>query len=161
MHYPSAFARRTQRLHEGVTLLECLIAGAILSAAVLGFMLTAVAGHKHLLSADAHLRATRLAEHLMEEIRSRPLTGGGGNRPMWSVDGFNGFYEEAGSLRDFLGALYPAPDQAFARRASVTVDTQTVVGLSAAQPGLSVVVTIAGPGGEQWSLSRFIPEEAP
>jgi len=131
----------------------------VLSIAILGIAYTTTAGHRHLQFSDERLRAIRLAEQLMEEIQSRPYSGSGADRSSFSVDGYNGFHESAGALKDFAGVLYGPADQNYNRSVDVFVDSKTVVGWEASViPGKTVVITIQDLNGAEWHLSRFIAE---
>lgn len=144
----------------GVTLVECLLAMAILAVAVLSLVYTATAGHQHAYHGDTSLRATRLAEQLMEEILSRPYDGSGTDRDDWHLDDYDGFTESAGTLTDGIGSLLPADDQTFSWSVSVSSSVQTIGSLDGIDiSGKTIVITVQNETGEVWQLCRFLPEK--
>lgn len=156
--HPSSPPRRVDL---GLTLAECLLAIVVLWVAVLGLSFATTAGHQHLNHGDRMLRAVRLAEHLMEEIQSRPYSGSGIGRPSYHIDDYNGFNEAAGELRDFAGDLYDDADQIFNRSVAITSASQTVGSLDGLTiSGKTIVITLEDAAGAQWTLSRFVPEPA-
>jgi Tfp pilus assembly protein PilV len=141
--------------------LECVIASVILALAVVGIMMATLAGVRHLDQAETQMLAVRVAEDLIEEIVASPYESGGAQRPDWSISDYHGFQEDPGSIRDFSGALYGDEAQGFARTVSVTDATQTVAELGGlVVDGKMVEVSVTGPSGQQWLLSRFVPEPA-
>ena len=144
----------------GVTLAESLLAMVIVALAVLSISYVTTAGHQHMHHGEMSLRAVRLAEHLMEEIITRPYHGSGGSeRHEYHLDDFDGFQEEPGSLTDFTGTPYSAADQKFTRRvsidgAAITVDDLDDITID----GKLVTITVERAEGRQWQLTRFIPE---
>lgn len=149
---------RQARCLPGLTLIECLFAMAVLAVAVLGLCHVVVAGHAHLKQGDDAARAVRLAEHLMEEIASRPYEAVGGARSHWGVADYDGFSEAAGALRDFTGRLYEGQDQRFARQASVSPCNTLMPALdNTILQGLQVEVVVSLGSGMSWRMTRFIP----
>lgn len=143
----------------GLTLLEVVIAMAILAAAVLGVSQATSAGHQQLRAGQDGLRATALAEALMEEITSRPFTGGAAGRANWAVDDFDGFAEAAGALTHADGSPCDAADQAFGRSVTVTATSVTVPELDGAVVGGATVdVVVSDADGRTWALSRFVAQ---
>lgn len=149
-----------QRLiHSGMTVVECLLALVILAIAILGLTGAANSGHQHQQHSERVLRAVRLAEHLLEEIQSRPYSGNGASRTSYHMDDFNNFEELSGDLKDFTSSLYGAADQRYSRTVSVTDSTLTLVALENAEiPGKTLMVTVQDASGAHWQLSRFIAE---
>ena len=128
--------RRPGLTRPGLTFIECLLAVATLSVAVLGMAYATTAGHQHLDRRQHVLRATHLAEHLIDEIIARPYTGGGPDRATFAIDGYDGFAEDPGDLQRFDATPYAPEDQVFSRSVTVTAATQTVPDLDgAAIPG--------------------------
>lgn len=143
----------------GITLVESLLAVLILSLAVMGLSYATTAGHQHLQHGDMMLRGTRLAEHLMEEIQSKPYAGTGASRMLYCIDDYHGFTEAAGNLKNVLGELYDEADQIFSRSVTVANGTTTIADFeNAVIPGKTVVVTVSDGNGASWSLTRFISE---
>lgn len=155
-------ARPRRARRNGLTLIECLVATAILSIVVLGVCYVGVAGQQHLRASDVALRAVRLAEQLMEEVESRSYSGAGSTRSDWHMDDYNGFSESAGTLKDFTGTLYAdATDQAYSRSVTVAAGSVTIAELgNFTRAGKTVTVTVRHTGGLQWRVVRFIPQPA-
>lgn len=149
-----------ERRMSGVTLVESLLAVLILSAAVLGVMLTLGAGRQHLDRSEERTRAVRLAEHLLEEVCARSYDEAGTGRATWSVAQFDGYQESAGQITDCAGRLYPASDQRFGRSVQVQEQLETVTGLGGVQLSGRRVTVVVGVDDQEWSLARFIPEPA-
>lgn len=146
--------------HAGITLVECLLAIGILAIAVLGATYATMAGRQHLQHGEEMLRAVRLAEHLMEEIASRPYSGTGADRASFHLSDYHGFNEQLNELRDFASELYPNADQLFTRSVTVVSAAHEVMGLGTTISGKTVTITIQSAIGREWQLSRFIPEPA-
>lgn len=143
----------------GMTLVECMIAMALLTIAALGMTFAATTGHVHLSIADDTLRAVRLGEHLLEEIIGRPYDGSGASRATYCVDDYDGFTEPAGTLQDFASTPYEAVDQSFSRSVTVNPSSVTIAALGGAViPGKVVSVTVRDAQGSAWTLTRFIAE---
>lgn len=144
-----------------MTLVESLAALAILSVAILGIAFTATVGHQHSHHGDAMLRAVRLAEHLMEEVISRPYSGSGADRLTFHMDDYDAFEEALGTIRDFNGTLYGPDDQRFTRSASVNGASHAVPDLGGTTfVGKTIVVTVRDQEGAAWEITRFVPEPA-
>lgn len=149
------------RLRRGLTLIECLVAAAVLSVSAAALMLGVSAAHTTIEHADCRARAARLAEQMIEELLPRPITEPGPDRASWCVDQFDGFEEAPGELRDAMGNLVPPADQVFARRTAVEPASIEIAALGGAVvPGRTVTVTITGPQGREWPLTRFLTERA-
>jgi len=148
--------------HRAVTLIECLLAMAVLSTALLGISYVAVAGEGHLKQSERTARAIRLAEHLMEEIASKPYAGSGVGRANWHQADYNNFVEMPGTLRDFAGELYTDSDQQFSRFVLIS-DTSTAVPQlnGIVLSGRNVTIQIEHTQGNLWRITRFIPQPAP
>ena len=153
-----------------MTLVECMLAIAILGGVVTATALTITTGARHLARADRAERAARLGRDMVEEIVSKPhhdpdqspLFGpepGEATRGAFDdVDDFNGFSEKAGDLTDASGQPYAAEDQRFSRSVTATSQPQTVSELGTTFPGVNVVVSVTHQSGEQWRFSRYIPK---
>ncbi|MCZ6652534.1 MAG: prepilin-type N-terminal cleavage/methylation domain-containing protein [Planctomycetota bacterium] len=157
----------------GFTLVEVLLASAILAttavavtnAIMAGQMLTYEALHNH--------QATALAEALTEEILALPYNdpdgdviagpdaGESGRSDFDAADDFHGFSEAAAALADAQGTLLPDAHQLFSRSATAVYESRTVTGFSAAIPGLTIQVTVQDQRGTTWTLTRFITEPPP
>lgn len=155
-----ASANRSSLRHcAGLMLMECLLAITVLSVAVLGVTYVAVAGQKHLQHSELAVHAIRLAEHLMEEIVSRPYAGSGANRASWHQINYHNFTEEPGELEDFTGELYTGLDQQFSRKVTITTTNISVPQLEGITlAGRTVTIVVTHQQGKQWRISQFIPE---
>jgi hypothetical protein len=153
-----------------MTLVECMLAIAVLGGIVTATALTITTGARHLARADRAERAARLGRDMVEEILCKsyqepdktPLFGpepGEATRAAFNdVDDFNGFSENAGALKDASGQLYPTEDQRFSRSVTVTSHAQTVSELGTTFPGVNVVIAVTHQSGEKWQFSRYIPK---
>ncbi len=171
--------RRARQLHprrttaQGFTLAEVLLASAVLAFIVAGLTQTIVSGQAHTYNALHEERALSLAEALMEEVLALPYADRGGdttpgpddNEPTRDrfdgMDDFDGFAESPGALADPAGVLYPALFQGFSRSVDAAYSTATAAGFGGTRNGIAVTVTVAEPGGREWTISRFIAESAP
>lgn len=159
------------RKPNGFTLLEALMASAVLAFVVAAVAQAIAVGHRETDTVIKRLRGTALAEALMEEILSKPYNdpqggvtpgpeaGETGRTGRDNIDDFNGFSESANTLADVQGTAYPSDWQAFTRTATATYTTMTVSGMSATPiTGIAVTVTVTqSPGGSSWTLTRFVP----
>ena len=148
----------------GVTLIECLWAMAVLglTSAAIGSVMSS-ASYQHAYS-DRQMRATQLAEDLMEEVISRPAEGGGATREGFSVDGFHGWEELPGELCDAMGEAYPDADQRYRRRVAVVAELVSLPGLDGLTvAGRRVTIVVDGPSGTRAEVSQFLAdaEEGP
>jgi MSHA pilin protein MshD len=160
-----------QLRNNGFTLLESLIASALLAFVVAAVAQAVAAGQRETSVTLERLRGTALAEALMEEIVSKPYadpqgdtavgpdSGEVGRAGRDNIDDYDGFSETANNITDSRGDLYPAEYQGFIRAATAQYTTMTVSGLGAAPiTGISLAVTVTeSPGGASWTLTRFIP----
>ncbi|MCC6579851.1 MAG: prepilin-type N-terminal cleavage/methylation domain-containing protein [Phycisphaeraceae bacterium] len=163
---------RARRMLKGFTLLEVLIASAILAIAVAAITQAVVAGQMQTYDALHDLRANSLAEALMEEVLALPYGDPQGvvtpgpdageiNRSLYdNADDFHGFTEASGALNDAANSLYPAPYQTFSRGVTCAYGTMTVTGFDTPVTGLTVTVTVTDAAGRQWQLTRFVQEPA-
>lgn len=167
------------RRRHGLTIVECLVAMTILSVVVLVTCYTLAAGEQHLYEGNRIGTAVRLGRDLLEEIvardyRDRSTTGNGngnGNNlgpesdeltraQFDDVDDYQNYTEAPGALVGATGALYPAADQVFRRKVTITKGNLNVTDLGTQFSGLTVKVIVTAPTGQQWVFQRFIPEPA-
>lgn len=163
--------RRGHRL--GLTVVEAMMALAVLSVAVLAVSHAVVAGQTHARGGDDAMRAVDLAQDLMEEILALsyrdpdgtstlgPETGETGRSSFDNVDDFHGYTETVGTITDFAGNPYDAQVQAFARAVNITTTNESISELATSISGLTVTVTVTDPTGHAWTVIRFVPEFAP
>ena len=152
------------------TLIECLVASAVLAVAVAAISQAIVAGQMSTYDALHSERAVGLAEALMEEILALPYAdpdgasapgpeAGENNRADFdNLDDFHGYSEAAGLLADAGGVLYGADFQAFSRAVTAAYGTVTVDAFGRTFNGLTVTITVTDANGRVWTLSRFVPE---
>lgn len=168
---PRDAMRRTHSRNAGFTLIEALIASAVLSFVVAALTQAIVAGQTQTQYALHAGRAVQLAEAMLEEVLSKPWTdpaGGSGLGPesgenaradFDDLDDYAGFTEDAGSLSDATGTPYADAFQSFERSVAVTsqnVDHATL----GRRSGKLIVVSVAEPGGRAWTVRRFVAESA-
>ncbi len=157
----------------GLTLIESMLAMGILSLAVLSVTYAVVAGQSHAHAGDNAIRATALAQDLLEEILTLPYhdpdgasapgpeTGETSRLAFDNVDDFHGYIEAPGGITDFTGNLYATDAQVFSRSVSVSSTPQAITAFAATINGITVTVTVADPAGQAWSVIRFVPENSP
>lgn len=163
---------RSVRRQSGFTLVEVMIATAILAFAVAAVSQAIVAGQMQTYEALHNWRGLCLAEAMVEEIISLPYDdpdGGGGagpeagepNRNQFdNCDDFHGYSETAGNVDDAAGNGYGDMFDRFSRAVTATYTQQAVPGMGAPQDGLQVTVTVTDDRGLTWSIVRFITEPA-
>ena len=157
----------------GLSLVEAMMALAVLSVAVLAVNYAVVAGQVHARTGDESMRAMDLAQDLMEEILALPYQDPDGssvlgpevsetNRSSFdNNDDFHGYAEAAGTLADFAGNLYGAEVQSFTRSVSITSASESVSAFGISITGLSVTVTVTDSDGRTSTITRFVPEVSP
>lgn len=166
----SSAAFRARRGTRAFTLVEVLIASAILSFATLAIVQAVSAGQSQTLDALKRARADALAEVLLEEILSKPYAdpdeagaiGPEGDEATRSdfdnVDDYHGYSESAGALADHALTTYPQAYQGFDRSVTVVAVTNSVASLGGDHTGVQVTVTVSEPSGRAWVVERFVPE---
>lgn len=164
--------RRRIKARQGFTLMEVLIASAILSFITLGIVQAVSAGQARTLDALKRSRAQALAEVLLEEILAKPYadpegettfgpdTGESSRADFDNIDDYHGYLESAGALADHAASVYPTDYQSLARSVSVVAVTNTVSDLGGDHGGVQVTVSVNEPNGRVWSVERFVPEPA-
>lgn len=162
-----AVSNRKQR---GISLIEVLIASAILAFAVVAICQAVVAGQMQTYEALHQLRGMSLAEALVEEVQALPYddpesapdagpdAGETGRDLFDNADDFDGFSETAGNVVDADGASYGDAFDSFGRAATASYGTVTVNDLSGPVTGLTVVVTVTDDRGMTWVATTFMPE---
>ena len=157
----------------GFTLIEVLIASAILAMTAAAVANAIMAGQMLTYQALYNQRASALTEALIEEVLVLPYNdpdgdilpgpdaGESGRSDFDAADDFDGFSESAGSLADAEGTLLPEAYQRFRRSVTAVYESRTVSGFSNPITGLTVQVTVQNQRGTTWTLTRFIPEPPP
>jgi prepilin-type N-terminal cleavage/methylation domain-containing protein len=158
------------RHKHGLTIVECMIAMTILSVIVLVTCYTLAAGQQHIYEGNRLDTAVRLGRDLLEEITARNYRDPSGTTNFGpepdeltraafdDVDDYQNYSEAPGALKDATGTPYPATDQVFSRKVTVTQGNLSVTDLGGQFKGLTVKVTVQAPTGQQWVFQRFIPE---
>ncbi len=154
-----------QAQHRGLTLVECLLATAVLAFAVGAVSPAVVAGQMQTADALHRARALQLAEALMDEVLRLDYSdpdgtdGEVGRANFDDLDDFDGFSEATGTLADAGGTAYAAPLQEFSRLVSVVPANGgsgiSVTGFGNPLPGLTTTVTVQDTAGATWTLTRF------
>ncbi len=156
----------------GLTLVESLLASAILSFAASAMYMSITASQTQFHYAAHARRGMKLAEELLQYVTVLPYSdpdgasnpgpesGESGVAGFDNIDDFHGYSESAGSLTDVAGNAYPAAHQLFSRSVTVQYGSQNISQLGGAIPGLTVNVTVTNSKGQSWSLSRFVAEPA-
>lgn len=159
------FQRRAYRA--GFTLIEALIASAVLAFIVAALTQAIVAGQMQSADAIENLRGLTLAETLMEEILSKPYSdpegasvigpeAGETARALYdNADDYHNFTQTAGTVSDAAGVLYASAYQRYSRSVTCTYTTATLTTPEAAIAGLSITVTVTSANGKSWSVTRF------
>ena len=167
MNLCSKTKSRSMRRTRGFSLLETLIAATVLAFAVVAVSQAIVSGQMSTYAALHELRATSLAEAMLEEVLSKSYSdpdgssSGEDDRSDWdNLTDFNGFAEDAGDVLDVAGAAYPSMFSEFARGVVVADSTMTIPGFDSAVTGKNVTVTVTDADGKQWSVTRFVPESS-
>jgi prepilin-type N-terminal cleavage/methylation domain-containing protein len=161
-----------RRIHcAGLTLLESLLASAILAVAVAAISQVVLAGHLQSADASDSVQAMALAEAMMEEILAQPYedvdgavtlgpdSGELGRLTFDNADDYHNLTEAAGDLRSARNTLLPDAVQGYSRQVTAASRTLSVGPLdNASISGLEVTVTVTDSHGRSWSISRFIAE---
>ena len=162
--------RKRTHCCQGFTLIEVLIASAILAFVTLAIVQAVSAGQSQTLDALKRSRAQALAEVLLEEILAKPYAdpegatgfgpdaGEASRADFDNIDDYHGYLESAGSLADHAATVYPTDYQSLERSVSVVAVTNSVTDLGGDHAGVQVTVSVNEPGGRVWSVQRFVPE---
>ncbi|MCC6679763.1 MAG: prepilin-type N-terminal cleavage/methylation domain-containing protein [Phycisphaeraceae bacterium] len=157
------------RHNGGFTLPEVLLASAVLLFIVAAFTQAVVSGQMHVYEAIHQVRATALAEAMMDEVLSKPYDDPDGasaagpekgedDRDEFdNADDFDGYSEDPGAVADFAGELYGQPYQVFSRSVAATYTTRNMLGQDI--DGLLITVIVTDQRGRTWTISRFVPQE--
>ncbi len=161
---------RQQDCQKGFTLMEALLAAAILTVVSIAVSTAIVSGQSRMYDAIRAQRAMSLAEELVESIVAMPYVdpdgesspgpepGESGVDAFDNADDFHNYYEAPGEVTDAAGNAYGEDYQLFTRTVSAQYESRDVPGVAAAILGLNVTVTVTDDQGQSWTLTRFIPE---
>ncbi len=142
--------RCPSRLRHGFTLLEAMMASAILLAAVVGVMGAITSGQQHAYEAQQRVLASLAAEALLERIVSEGYD---------ALPGWNGHVEPVGSMVDHDGQPLPESFIMLGRDVEVTTSLETSPDLGIQIRGQTVGVRALNPNGRVMAdLRQFIPE---
>lgn len=159
------------RRQGGFTLIEVLIASAVLAFVVAALAHAVVAGQMQTADSLHAMRGAALAEAMMEEILSKPYAdpegattlgpdaGESARSSFDNMDDYHGYTEAAGAVVDASGTGFGATHSKFSRNVSITAQSLQPSGFTAAIPGLRIVVTVTA-GSRTWQVTRFVPEPA-
>jgi MSHA pilin protein MshD len=160
----------THRPAPAFTLVEVLVAAAVLAMAVAGLAQVIVTAQALTREGLHHARAVELGEALLEEILARPYAdpdgpsaagpeaGESSRLAFDNADDFDGFNEAAGALSDAAGNPYPAAYDGCSRRVAAGYGAFPVSGFKMAVPGLTVTLIVEDAEGQVWTLTRFVAE---
>jgi MSHA pilin protein MshD len=160
---------RRSRQH-GLSLVEVLIASAILAFAVAAITQAISSGQMQTAEALHNVRAMALVEAMLEEIESKPYadpeeTGAAGPEAGESdrddfdnADDYHGYTETTGNCVDADLAAYGGRFDVFARAVTCVYGTETIAAFGGAINGLHVTVTVTDTRSQTWTSTRFIPE---
>lgn len=145
-------------IRRGVTLIECVVAAAFLSVAVVGVMSSTQNTVRNIGQTKERMEAVRLAERLIEEIAAKPQAMGPGPRSGWAIPHYDGFAEAPGEIRESDGELARTEEQHFARSVSVAACLlpDPATGLND-QNAWRVTVAVDSPDEWRIELVRYIP----
>jgi len=150
--------RSLPAFRRGVTLIECVVAAAFLSVAVVGVMSSTQNTVRNIGQTKERMEAVRLAERLIEEVAAKPEALGPGPRSSWAIPHYDGFAEAPGEIRESGGELARKEEQHFTRSVTVAAcllpDPST--GLND-QNAWRVTVAVESPDGCRIELVRYIP----
>lgn len=154
----------------GLTLIDSLIAVAVLAIGTAAVTETIVCGHMQTDDALRTQRAMMLADALMEEIISKPYDDPQGlltfgpdtgetSRSLYdNIDDYHNFTDGPTGLKDAAASDYPSGFQGFTRSVSVAASSTSISGLPVAVSGLQITVTVTDAAGRAWALTRFVME---
>ncbi len=159
---------RGRKRGPGFTLVEAVIALAILQLAVLGILYTLAAGAQQSNAGDQAWRASILGVDLMQEIvrlyyqdPKFPSDFGphGNEKTRNSYDDiadYNGYTDGPTGLTQLSGAAYPSGFSGYTRRVAVQDTTMTLTSIGRTVTGRAVTVTVMQPDGQTWQMVRFV-----
>ena len=162
--------RRKARHAAGFTLVEALIASAVLSFVVAAITQAIAAGHGQTHAALHAGRAVELGGAMLEEVLSKPWhdpdgesapgpdDGEASRDDFDNLDDYHDYTEDPGELTDHIGAAYGEHHQRFAR--AVRVSQHTVSGALGDRRGVLITVTVSDETGRKWIVTRFVAESA-
>jgi prepilin-type N-terminal cleavage/methylation domain-containing protein len=160
------------RREPGFTLIEVLLASALLSFIVAAVCQPIAAGQMQTVDTLHGLRGLALAEQLMEEVQALPYAdpqgattvgpdAGETSRALYdNCDDYHGFTQAANAISDGAGTLFPSDYQRFTTSVTASYGTVTLTGLGTGLKGLNVTVTVREKNGRAWVVRLFFAEPA-
>jgi hypothetical protein len=134
----------------GLALLEVMIAVGILAFSVAAISSAIVAGQQQSLEARFTIVASVAAESLLSKLTKEPWE---------TIDSWNGYTEEVGSIVDQTGLPIGGDWNSIGRRVSIVESDMYIDPLQVFIIGRTVTVTsFAIDGRELATVNRFIPE---
>jgi hypothetical protein len=160
---------RATRPPRGLTLIESLLASALLAAVVVSVSWPFTAAGHHERAAARRIMASQLGAELMEEIIAQPFDDPDGNsaagpdsgeftrQDFDNIDDYHGYAEPAGQLRDIDGQLIAGEDLVGLSR-EAAAEYVWVQGQSPGDPPsfIAVAVTVKYRGGAIATLKRLV-----
>jgi hypothetical protein len=141
---------RASRRPDAFTLIESLMASAILLVVVFSVSAAITAGQQNSREAQERIAGSLAAEELL----GRLITIHYNDLPSW-----HNYSEEPGQMIDAGGVLLPDSINIVGRRVSVTTTLESVSGLDVRIRGRLVEVVVTTPTGREIvTLTHFVPE---
>jgi hypothetical protein len=138
------------RARRGLALLEVMIAVGLLTFAVTAITSAIVAGQQHSIEAREKIVAAVAVESLMSQLLQEPWE---------SMNSWNGYTEEVGSITDPTGAILEGDWSQIGRRVSILDSEVLVESLEVFIIGRTIEVSAFTEDGRILStVERFIPE---
>jgi hypothetical protein len=149
------------------TLAEAMIASVVLAASVIGIAGALSASYRQNAIRGNQATALFLAQQLMEEISSRPLSVSGTDLPGWSggqtnranydtIGDYNGYTDLSSSIQASDGSTYDLGDGASYTRAVSVTNNALPAGLSGTSSDFTLVtITVAKPHSQSVSISQL------
>jgi hypothetical protein len=164
---------RQQTRQRGLSVVETLIAMAVLGLVVSAITESVVTGQMHMHAGLHAQRANMLLQDLMEQVVALPYDDPNDDDTVSAIgpepseldvldfdnaDDYHGYSESVADSVDPSGAAYPDEFNTFSRSVDAAYDDLTVTGLTGTVPGLTVTVTVQDARGQTWSATRYITE---
>lgn len=159
-----ASKRHSLKIRIGITLLESLLASAVLALAATAVIMPFAAGAQNTAQDARTTLAVNLAQDLMEEVLSHPYAdpngteAGESGRGNWDdIQDYSNFTESEGNIHAYNGALISDPYATYLSR-HVDVQSVYVTGQDQGKPAtfLRVTVHVYYHGNELVKLSRLV-----
>ncbi len=149
---------------KGFTLIESLLASAVLAIAVTAIFHAITHGQSRAYDALHETQVTFLAESMIEEIMALSYTDTGesaNSRGFNDISDYNAYDESTaeGTVVDLQGNPFPNEYQKYTRNVAVTPITLNLFGEN--QNGKRISITVTNSiNGRAWTFTRDVPEPA-